>query len=239
MTATTEVRCSFCNGTVLCVDEGGCCEQCILDAEGNASGVMGELERFVEFGLDAGFLSQASARLAAPAPASGFTSEEMRQAFEMSLANATGPLTGTLLRREAVATGERGIWSGRPSQLLDLNDEDSAWSLPNMIRQTRLWRGMSLESYAEMFGVSPLDLAIWEQGTPPQEIARRMASHFSFALDFFLKCARGPDRDCLECNRCGVPAPRRNPQRFEEGWDVAGGTELVCPDCLRPADLEW
>lgn len=39
-------------------------------------------------------------------------------------------------------------------------------------------------------------------------------------------------------SRCGEDAPG-NSQRFEQGWDVAGGTELVCADCLEPTDLEW
>lgn len=80
------------------------------------------------------------------------------------------------------------------------------------------------------------EVALWEQGAvPPRHHAQALSDMFGLSLDYLLDCRGTED---VVCARCGVEGPG-NPDRYEQGWDVAGGTELCCPDCLQRGDLDW
>ena len=219
MAEMTVVRCIRCGEDVALLDEHGRCEQCHIDAMQTVCGPLTDLEELVRDWLDR-----------------GLTPSQLQEAMEMSLADREGPLSGTLLTRESVGgTCERGIWDWPPS-LFDDKDRSEL----SKIGQCRRESGLTLEGLANGLGVAMSELALWEQGAivPPREHAVTLADYFGMALDYMLGCDRGPERDSFECNRCGRPATG-NPQRYEQGWDVAGGVELVCPNCLMPGDLDW
>lgn len=219
MAERTGVRCGFCGAEGLRVDEHGHCEQCMLDQDYVGS-KLDDLEGSVRTAL-----------------VSGLTAAQVQQAFEMSLSGTEGPLPGTLLRREAVETSEGAVWFGPPSLFTD--DDISLEDQPNQIAWARRVCGLSLETLAAMVGVTPCELALWEHGAlPPRRHARALADRFGLALDSMLRCSHGPEADSFVCNRCGRPAPN-HPQRYEQGWDVAGGTELICSGCLTTDDLIW
>jgi transcriptional regulator with XRE-family HTH domain len=178
----------------------------------------------------------------------GLTPSQLREALEMSLLDTEGPLTGTLLTRESGGTccgDERcearsaGMWDG-PTSLFD--DRDASGLSP--ISYWRHMERLSLEAVANRLGVAVSELALWEHGAlPPREHARALSAMFGVSLDFLLGLSKDPHED-LECARCGAEASDVLTQnaiadRFEQGWDVAGGTELVCPNCLMPGDLDW
>jgi DNA-directed RNA polymerase subunit RPC12/RpoP len=213
MAETTVVRCIRCGEDVALLDENGRCEQCLIDAMQKVCGPLTRLEELVKDWLD-----------------DGLTPSQLQEALEMCLLDTEGPLTGTPLTRESVGTCERGMWHGPPS-LFD--DKDASRLSP--ISYWRHMERLSLEVVASRLGVAVSELALWEHGAlPPREHAWALSDMFGVSLDFLL----GVSKDPLECARCGAEASG-NLARFEQGWDVAGGTELVCPNCLMPGDLDW
>ena len=112
----------------------------------------------------------------------------------------------------------------------------------NMLARVRKQNGWTRSAMAEWAGVDVGTVAAWEAGTaiPSHDLAHRMANEIGFAVDYLLGVGRLSVVEDLPlvCARCGDEAPG-NPERFEQGWDVAGGKELVCADCLTPSDLEW
>jgi transcriptional regulator with XRE-family HTH domain len=213
----TATRCAFCEEDAFLIDELGHCEQCILRTERTAAHVTESLEAFVEDSLE-----------------KGFTPSQVREMFEMSLANTTGSLAETLLvRQPCEGTRERGIWVTPPSRFLDTERR-----APNEIRRARRVCDLSLEAVADELGVPPSELDAWERGSvPPRDHARTLADWFRQPLDRLLGVSEGPRQPT--CARCSKEVPTYTFERYEEGWDVAGGTELVCPDCLKPGDLDW
>jgi len=206
-------QCQRCAVFTARLDQSGWCEQCVIDLDSEAE---------LLFGLE---------DIIAKWQNRGYPPEHLEQALRMGLRNAAGPLPGVPLRRRPVISLARGFWSTPASAF------DRVGVEPNQIRRLRRRAGMSLERLAGGLGVSTQELGIWESGGVPQrDKAQAMAAWFGVSLDQLLGCEAGPGRDSLQCNRCGDPAPR---DRFEQGWDVARGVELVCPYCLCDGDADW
>lgn len=209
-------RCAFCGEDGSRLDQHDRCEQCVLDAEKLAARPLDLLEKYVARGREY-----------------GLSAAQLREAFEMTLAGADGLLSGTIVGRRA----KECVWLVEPLSVFVDNSGDDFPREPNEIAALRRHVGWSVERLAARMGVAPTELALWEHGKiPPRRSAMELADMFGVALDCLLGCRDW--RDPLECARCGTDAPR-NRERYQQGWDVAGGVDLVCPDCLTPGDLEW
>jgi DNA-binding transcriptional regulator YiaG len=160
--------CELCGQAVARVDEHDRCEQCVLRAEALAAELLVRLEELVRRGL-----------------AAGLTEAQLRDAFELSLADEVGELSELSLSRHPAAGEERGTWQVDPqSAWLDSGSE----ALPNRIRRLRQEKAMSAESLAAMLGVSVSSLALWEHTAEvPQGVARRLAEILGVSVPHLMK----------------------------------------------------
>lgn len=167
MFTCTESRCELCGEEVARLDEHNRCEQCVLRAQRLASELFASLEEFVRVGLE-----------------SGLTEEQLREAFELTLAGEEAELADLSLARQ-VGSGAEGAWSVQPySAWLDYVPDYE----PNRIRRLRHMRAISAERLAEELGVTVSELALWEH-TPevPASIIRRLAEIFGVSIPHLMK----------------------------------------------------
>src|SRR5437588_225726 len=97
MITGAQSRCDLCGHEVACLDEQNRCEQCVLRAEWLAAELFATLEEFIRFGLE-----------------SGLTEQQLREAFELSLAGGEGEIPDLSLRRQPVVAEERALWLVAP-----------------------------------------------------------------------------------------------------------------------------
>jgi DNA-binding transcriptional regulator YiaG len=167
MFTSTQSRCDLCGEEVERLDEHGRCEQCVLRAQRLANELFASLEDFVRSGLE-----------------SGLTEEQLREAFEVTLASDDAEIPELALARH-VAEGERASWFVEPfSAWLDYVPAYE----PNRIRRLRHMRGLSAERVAETLGVTVAELALWEH-TPevPADVVRRLAEIFGVSVPHLMK----------------------------------------------------
>ena len=166
MLIRAQAHCELCGQDVARVDEDDRCEQCVLRAQGLAAELFACLEDLVRLGLDG-----------------GLAEEQLRAAFELSLADEEGELSELSVARHA--DGERGIWSVSPhSAWLDYSSE----CLPNRIRRLRRARGMSAEALATRLGVTVSELALWEHTTEvPKDVVEELAEIFNVSVPHLMK----------------------------------------------------
>jgi DNA-binding XRE family transcriptional regulator len=145
--AATEPRCRNCQTSAARVDQAGWCEQCVVDL-GNEAGLLYNVEELIREWLQR-----------------GYQPEHLRSAVEMSLAQASGTIPGSLLTREAVdLPSQRGDWKVPQSAF------NRTGPTRNRISELRHAMGMSLEQVAHCIGVELATVALWEQdGLPAEE----------------------------------------------------------------------
>lgn len=163
----TQSRCELCGEEVARLDEHNRCEECVLRAERLASELLTALEEFVRAGLE-----------------SGVNEEQLREAFELTLAGDEAELPDLALARQ-VGEGDRGTWSVQPySAWLDHVPDYE----PNRIRRLRRMRGLSAERVADQLGVAVAELALWEH-TPevPTHIVEQLAEMFGVSVPHLMK----------------------------------------------------
>ena len=168
MFVRVQACCELCGQIVARVDEHDRCEECVLRAERLADELLVRLEELVAWGIDA-----------------GLTEAQLREAFELSLADEAGELSELSLSRHPAQGQERGTWEVDPqSAWLDHTSE----ALPNRIRRLRQAKAISAEDLAAAVGVSVASLALWEH-TPevPQEIAERLAGILGVSVPHLMK----------------------------------------------------
>ena len=174
-TIQRDARCALCGELVALVDEHDRCERCMIDAEHVATELTEYLEGTVAELLRDGLV----------------TVEQLRGAFELTLANAAGTVPGLGLMRRPVTTRERGMWEvAVPSAWLE-GRKGPAKNIGHLRNASRL----TLEELAERLGVTPQDVALWERGaTPPEGYVRAMSEMWAVSADYIL----GLDRDYEE-----------------------------------------
>lgn len=179
MSGCTQLPCQLCGEEVGTLDEHDRCEQCVLRAERLANELLASLESFVRDALE-----------------SGLSEDQLRDAFELTLAGEEAELPDLAVARQR-EDGERGTWFVQPySAWLDHVPE----SEPNRIRRVRRMRGLSAEHLADELGVAVAELALWEH-TPevPADIVERLAEIFGVSVPHLMKTdtdwlAAGPGR---------------------------------------------
>lgn len=161
-------RCELCGDEVARLDEHDRCEQCVLRAERIAEELLGELENLVRAGLEA-----------------GLSEGQLREAFDLALADEEGELSELSITRHARRPDRRAAWTVDPY---------SAWLeceadfLPNRIRRLRRTRAMSAEVLAGRLGVSVSELALWEHTTEvPQDVVEALAAIFGVSVPHLMK----------------------------------------------------
>src|SRR5947208_3249943 len=108
-------RCELCGDEAARLDEHDSCERCVLRAERIAEELLAELENLVRAGLEA-----------------GLSEEQLREAFELTLADEEGALSELSITRHGHRGGRRAGWAVDPySAWLDYESE----FLPNRIRR--------------------------------------------------------------------------------------------------------
>lgn len=165
---TCAETCELCGQDVARVDEHGRCEQCVLRAERVAAELFAGLEQLVRAGLDY-----------------GLTEEQLREAFELSLADEAGELSELSVTRHPVMAEKRATWLVDPySAWLDQEAE----CLPNRIRRLRRMRGLSAEALAESLGVSVSELALWEHTTQvPRDVVEELSRILHASVPHLMK----------------------------------------------------
>jgi DNA-binding transcriptional regulator YiaG len=150
------LSCRLCGATDAVVDEDDRCEACVLTAEHFAADPLDSLEHFIKLAFQA-----------------EWPAERIRRAFDMSLADLRGPLSGTILGRQPVTTSERAIWTTSPPSTF-IEETGST-----RIERLRHCTGLSREHLADLIGYSRAEIALWEQGVmPPDEAVARLAKMF-------------------------------------------------------------
>jgi DNA-binding transcriptional regulator YiaG len=156
-------RCALCGNDVTCLDEEDRCEQCVLTAE-----LCPSLEELVQTGL----------RM-------GLSEDQLRDVFELILADQQGELPELSVTREPAARDTHAVWHIAPySAWLDQHPEYE----PNRIRRVRRGRGLSAEVVARRLGVSVAELALWEH-TPevPDEVVNELSVMFGVSVPHLMK----------------------------------------------------
>jgi ribosome-binding protein aMBF1 (putative translation factor) len=167
MFTCTEFRCELCGEEVGRLDEQNRCEQCVLRAERLATEPLARLEELVQAALE-----------------TGLTEQQLREAFELSLAGEEGELPELALSRQH-REDERVEWVVAPySAWLDYVPDYE----PNRIRRLRRMRALSAETVADRLGVAVAELALWEH-TPevPADIVHRLAEMFGVSVPHLMK----------------------------------------------------
>jgi ribosome-binding protein aMBF1 (putative translation factor) len=140
----------------------------VLRAERIAEELLAELENLVRAGLEA-----------------GLSAEQLREAFELSLADEEGELSELSITRHIRRAGRQAAWSVDPySAWLDYEPD----FLPNRIRRLRRTRAMSAETLADRLGVAVSELALWEHTTEvPEHVAEELAAVFGVSVPHLMK----------------------------------------------------
>jgi hypothetical protein len=161
-------RCALCGNDVTCLDEEDRCEQCVLTAERLALELCPSLEELVQAGL----------RM-------GLSEDQLRDVFELILADRQGELAELSVAREPAARDGHAVWHITPySAWLDQHPEYE----PNRIRRVRRERGLSAEVVAQRLGVSVAELALWEHTIEvPEEIVNELAVMFGVSVPHLMK----------------------------------------------------
>ena len=161
-------RCELCGDAAALLDEHDRCERCVLRAERIAEELLAELENLVHSGLEAG-LSEA----------------QLREAFELTLADEEGALSELSVTRHGHRASRHAGWSVDPySAWLDYEPD----FLPNRIRRLRRTRAMSAEALADRLGVAVSELALWEHSTEvPADVAQELAGVFGVSVPHLMK----------------------------------------------------
>src|SRR5437588_2644142 len=90
-------RCELCGDEAARLDEHDRCEHCVLRAERIAEELLAELENLVRAGLEA-----------------GLSEEQLREAFELTLADEEGQLSELSVIRHGHRASRRAAWSVAP-----------------------------------------------------------------------------------------------------------------------------
>lgn len=168
MSLDTASQCELCGDAAARLDEHDRCERCVLRAERIAEDLLAELENLVRAGLE-----------------SGLSEEQLREAFELTLADEEGELVELSVTRHGHRASRRAAWSVDPySAWLELEPD----LLPNRIRRLRRTRAMSAETLADRLGVAVSELALWEHTTEvPQQVAEELAAVFGVSVPHLMK----------------------------------------------------
>lgn len=161
-------HCALCGNDVTCLDEEDRCEQCVLTAERLAAELCPGLEELVQAGL----------RM-------GLSDDQLRDLFELILADRPGELPDLSVMREPAMADGHPVWHIAPySAWLDQHPEYE----PNRIRRLRRERGLSAEVVADRLGVRVAELALWEHTLEvPQDIVNELAVMFGVSVPHLMK----------------------------------------------------